>query len=307
MRAAKELPELTLPAVAQALLAQSRVSTTACGDGVMVWRYWGEGQPVVLLHGGSGSWTHWIRNIQPLLLAGRQVWVPDLPGFGDSASPRGGGDADAVVPPLALGLQRVLGPGPHEIVAFSFGSLVAVLFAAQHPKLVSRLLLVGLPALPLDHGSGVVLRSMRASISREERAAVHRANLAAIMISDASLIDDDTIALQAANAARDRMRSRKLVTTNACAKAVHALQCEFECIWGNEDVLCRERWDEVRAVCAVNALCLRQTRIPGAGHWAQYEQAEVFNALLTEWIGHPASTGHSDPDDPLCAQALAPR
>ena len=286
MKASRESLVATLPVAVQALLAQARTTTTACGDGVMVWRYWGEGRPVVLLHGGSGSWTHWVRNLQPLLLADRQVWVPDLPGFGDSASPLGGGDADAVVPPLALGLQEVLGPGPHEIVAFSFGSLVAVLLAAQYPNLVSRMLLVGLPVLPLKHGSGVVLRSMRASISREERVAVHRANLAAIMINDASLIDDDTIALQAANAIRDRMRSRKLVTTNACAKAVRALKCEFECIWGNEDVLCRERWTEVHAACAVNAFCRRQTRIAGAGHWAQYEQADAFNTLLTEWAAH---------------------
>jgi 2-hydroxy-6-oxonona-2,4-dienedioate hydrolase len=43
--------------------------------------------PVVLFHGGSGSWTHWVRNIQPLVAAGRQVIAADLPGFGDSASP----------------------------------------------------------------------------------------------------------------------------------------------------------------------------------------------------------------------------
>ncbi len=42
---------------------------------------------MVLLHGGSGSWTHWIRNIPMLLACGRQVWAQDLPGFGDSASP----------------------------------------------------------------------------------------------------------------------------------------------------------------------------------------------------------------------------
>ncbi|MDB5843914.1 MAG: hydrolase-like protein, partial [Polaromonas sp.] len=55
----------------------------------MVWRCWGEGAPVVLLHGGSGSWTHWIRNIPTLVACSRQVWAPDLPGFADSASPPG--------------------------------------------------------------------------------------------------------------------------------------------------------------------------------------------------------------------------
>ncbi|HXA97799.1 MAG TPA: alpha/beta hydrolase, partial [Candidatus Dormibacteraeota bacterium] len=36
------------------------------GDGSMVWRSWGAGPPLVLLHGASGSWTHWIRNVLPL-------------------------------------------------------------------------------------------------------------------------------------------------------------------------------------------------------------------------------------------------
>jgi pimeloyl-ACP methyl ester carboxylesterase len=39
--------------------------------------------PTLLLHGGTGSWTHWVRNIEPLA---RQfsVVVPDLPGMGES-------------------------------------------------------------------------------------------------------------------------------------------------------------------------------------------------------------------------------
>lgn len=272
-----------LPAAAQALLAQSRRAVTPCGDGVMVWRCWGEGSPVVLLHGGSGSWTHWMRNIPTLVACGRQVWVPDLPGFGDSNRPPGGGDADAVVAPLALGLRQLIGPGPHAVVAFSFGSLVAVLLGAQHPDLVARLLLVGLPVLPLGHGRGVALPSLREATTPEARAAVHRAGLAAIMLHQASRIDDDTVALQALNAARDRMRARKLVTTDACANAVRALQCGFECVWGSEDVLYRDRWAEVHAACEASPHCARLNLIPDAGHWVQYEQADGFNRLLAEW------------------------
>jgi hypothetical protein len=38
----------------------------ACGGGSIVWRECGRGRPLVLLHGASGSWTHWIRTVVPL-------------------------------------------------------------------------------------------------------------------------------------------------------------------------------------------------------------------------------------------------
>ena len=53
---------------------------TRCGTGLGC-RAWGDAMPLVLLHGASGSWTHWIRDIAPL--AKRfSVIVPDLPGLG---------------------------------------------------------------------------------------------------------------------------------------------------------------------------------------------------------------------------------
>jgi 2-hydroxy-6-oxonona-2,4-dienedioate hydrolase len=85
----------------ECLRAQATRRETPCGAGATVWHVWGDARPgqppVVLFHGGSGSWTHWVRNIQPLVAAGRQVIAADLPGFGDSASPPSGGDADALV------------------------------------------------------------------------------------------------------------------------------------------------------------------------------------------------------------------
>ena len=76
--AGKSPPEITA-----AVAADAEVIHTPCGDGNLVWRRWGKGKgaPVVLVHGGSGSWTHWIKNITGLAERG-EVWAGDLPGLG---------------------------------------------------------------------------------------------------------------------------------------------------------------------------------------------------------------------------------
>ena len=48
------------------LADRSELLTTPCGSGSLAWRRWGEGVPIVLAHGGSGSWTHWIKTIPEL-------------------------------------------------------------------------------------------------------------------------------------------------------------------------------------------------------------------------------------------------
>ena len=107
-----------MPGAVQPLIDRAQQRTTPCGSGELVWHVWGTAQPgvapLVMLHGGSGSWTHWVRNIDALVAAGRELWLPDLPGFGASAPPPLGTDADALVEPLRAGLQALLGEQPVE-------------------------------------------------------------------------------------------------------------------------------------------------------------------------------------------------
>src|SRR5262245_33935997 len=73
-------------AIVDALARSARKERTPCGDSSMVWRVWGSGEPLILLHGGTGSWNHWIKTI-PVLASRYELWVPDIPGLGDSAMP----------------------------------------------------------------------------------------------------------------------------------------------------------------------------------------------------------------------------
>src|SRR5215831_4771929 len=88
----------------------SRRHTRAAG-GSMVWRAWGEGRPLLLLHGASGSWTHWIRNILPLAEHFR-VLAPDLPGFGDSDALPEPHTAERLADGVVSGLDEILPTPP---------------------------------------------------------------------------------------------------------------------------------------------------------------------------------------------------
>jgi 2-hydroxy-6-oxonona-2,4-dienedioate hydrolase len=273
-----------------ALRRSAERSETRCGNGTMVWRRWGPrgGKPVLLLHGGSGSWTHWVRNIEPLVRAGHDVWVPDLPGFGDSAVPPDGRDADVLPGWLERGLGRLLGTQGVDLVGFSLGGLVAGLWAQAEPARAARLVLVGSPGLsaellpPLDLQRWDLLSAGPAS------RAAHRHNLLQLMLAREASATELAVTLHAHNVERDRLRKRRLMLTDALVPVLAALHCPLHGIWGAQDVLYRHRLPLIRQVLPSAPRFRSLELLPEAGHWVQFEAAEAFNAALARALQPPA-------------------
>ncbi len=264
---------------------------TPCGDGTLVWHVWdqsgGKGEPLVLLHGGSGSWTHWLRNIQPLVDAGRRVIAPDLPGFGDSALPPGGDDADAMPSPLEAGLSQILGSDAADdaidIVGFSFGGMVAGLWTAMKPSRVKRLVVVGAPAMGVVSSREVNLRGWRHLDDPAARDAIHRHNLAALMLKDPAAIDDDALTLHRTNVVRDRLPRRRLAYTRVLVDALAHATCPVHAIYGEHDAIYTARHSQLEAAFALSTPYFVQMHwVQDAGHWVQYEKPEVVDALLAQ-------------------------
>lgn len=270
--------------IIQRLQARATRRETPCGDGSIVWHLWGAGDgqqpPVVLFHGGSGSWTHWVHNIEPLVAAGRQVIAADLPGFGDSAVPPSGGDADALVAPLAEGLQALLGGTPCDLVGFSFGGMTAGLLLAEHPALARRLVLVGAPAMGVTPDRQFELKAWR-HLPEAEQGAVHRYNLGALMLHDTAQIDGLALELHVANLLRDRMPRRRLAHTDILARSLPRVPCPVHAIYGEYDALYKSWISQLAAAYAAAAPDFRGlTLIPGTGHWVQFERPKAFDAAL---------------------------
>lgn len=246
----------------------------------MVWRVWGEGAPLVLLHGGAGSWLHWLPTIAAFR-SRRRVIAPDLPGLGSSADlPADATDGGAAI--VAAGLARVAERAP-DLVGFSFGGVLAGVIAAQHPA--RSLTLVGAGGLGLIRGSAKLERVR--DKTGAERDAAHRTNLHRWMIADPARIDGDAIAIQDWNSRHARFDSRGIGTGDILVRVLPALTCPIAGIWGEHDHAVQGETDRPRAVLQSVQPGSRFVVVPDAGHWVAYEAPAAFAAALRSII--PAS------------------
>jgi 2-hydroxy-6-oxonona-2,4-dienedioate hydrolase len=273
--------EMEPHAIVAALDAQAQTHDTRCGAGVMVWRQWGTGRPVILLHGGSGSWTHWIKCI-PVLARRYSVWAPDLPGLGDSAMPPQPLTPETAGRIVADGIEALFAstPRPH-LVTFSFGAHVGTCAAALLGDRLQSLTISGSAALGLPHGHRDFLKE-HARMTAEERANVHRENLHMLMIADRSRIDPLAIHLQAENIAKARFRSRAFAPTDGIKRILPQVKCPLAAIWGANDQIALPDIETRFAVLRQSHPELITRVIPDAGHWSMYEQPDAFNAALFE-------------------------
>ena len=284
------LPPLSheLPPPALRVLSRAKPIDTVHGGTRIVWHAWGDpdAEPLVLLHGGSGSWTHWLRNVEPIAASGRRVVVPDLPGFGDSVAAEGIADADGMVEPASAGLREVVGPGAVDVVGFSFGGMLAGLIAAAHPDLVRRIVLAGAPALGM-RAEDLRLKDWRHLPSREAQDQVHRENMRILMLHEPANIDDFAVRLHAANLARDRMRQRRMARTDILARTLPTLGCRVDGIWGEFDQLYAGKMGELGELLHRMPNFGELVLVPDAGHWVQFENAESFNEALARLLAAP--------------------
>ena len=271
-------------AIVDALARTARKVRTPCGDGAMVWRVWGAGAPLVLFHGGSGSWTHWIRNI-PELSRHYELWVADIPGLGDSAMPPKpwvpATIADVVV--AGLGQQFPVSARLH-FAGFSFGGQVAGLAATRMGDRIRSLTLIGVAALGLRADPREPFEKVRVGMSAAEIAAVYRQNLAVLMFADPANIDALAVHIQAENIKRARFRSRPFAPTDNLARALAEVSAPLKTIWGTRDIIARPSLEARLDILRRHHPELAVGLIEGAGHWVAYEAADRFNAAFLELL-----------------------
>lgn len=264
-----------------ALDAAADHRTTPCAAGELKWRIWGEGMPLVLSHGGHGSWTHWLRNIGHFAKT-RRVLVPDLPGHGESAVPETPHSAEQFGTILAMGIDMLLKDEERlDLVGFSFGAIIAGHAAQRLPGRVRQFVMVGPGGLALPREPRPNLLQWRDQEDEDGRNEAHRYNLAALMMGDPDVIDPLAVHLQARNAERGRVKTYSISRTGTLRDCLPKLGVPLAGIWGERDVTARGYFDlRQNLLREIDPTSVFQT-IQNAGHWVQFERAEAFNACLS--------------------------
>ena len=270
------------PALIETLDNTATRRTTPVGDGDLVWRIWGSGDPLLLLHGGTGSWMHWMRNIEDLA-RDHMLLVPDIPGSGESASIELPTDVEKVAATLVAGVDAILGKQrPFAIAAFSMGGLISGYIAKLAGERVTSLVLVGAVGTTARRGVMAPMRSWRRLPTDDAKREAHRINLGILMVHDPAAIGEDAVYMQHHNAERSRVRGKHINPTGDLSKTLPEFKGRLASIWGEHDATAgpylyerREKLEQFKPGASFDV-------IPDAGHWVQYEAPEAFNRLLRQ-------------------------
>lgn len=234
----------------------------------------------MLLHGDFGSWTHWLRNIVALADHFRVI-VSDLPGYGDSDMPPEPWSPESLAGILREGLAEVVPPRQRfGLAGFSFGGIIAGHLAAQEGSRVEKLLLVGPGGFALPGGSPGPLLRMKAGMSPREVCAVHRHNLAVLMIAAPEKVDDLAVHLQIENVRRARIKAGTIPDGDTLLQVLPQVKGRIYGMWGGSDAMTAPYVPEHESALRSFQPHLEFFTVETAGHWAPYECADAVNAAL---------------------------
>lgn len=267
------------PLATRPLLAAARRAETPNGAGRMVWHLWGDqaGVPLVLLHGGAGSWRHWVRNIADLA-RDFHVLAGDIPGLGDSDTPPEPHTAERVSGIIADGITALLGTARYHLAGFSFGGVMAGCVAARHGGQVRSVSIAGSGGLGLARGVTPLMKVRH--LEGEARIAAHRHNLASLMIADPAKIDAAALEIQDWNTRHSRLRTPLISRSPALYDALGAISAPLAGIYGERDATCLPDLAARAAVFRERQPGASFEVIAGAGHWVQYEAADAYAGAL---------------------------
>ncbi len=223
----------------------------------------GEGEPVVLVHGLSGSTRWWSRNVGALSEHYR-VYLVNLPGFGVGrrAGPR---FVLAEATSWLLAWMEAVGLERAHLVGHSMGGYLSLRLAASRPEVVRRLVLVDPAGMPTG-------RTMLGHLVPLLQAARHGSpRFLPVLVRDALYAGPFTLLLAARDLLAEDVR-----------EDLRSVEAPTLLVWGEKDPLIPPSvGDLMQAEISGSSLLV----IEGAGHNPMFDRPDEFDAALLDFLG----------------------
>jgi pimeloyl-ACP methyl ester carboxylesterase len=251
----------------------------------------GTGHPVIFLHGaspGACSVVSWKLNLGPFAAAGFRVFAYDQPGFGLSGIP-GDHSMEFRVAHAKAFLEAVAIDRPH-IVGNSVGAYIAARLALEHAN-VGRLALVSSSTLA-PKGSAKATAAAQTHV--DELRAYEPSIEAMRAMTQKTLFQQDLVTDELVQERYEMSRGRLFEASKAreAVRGVRPLGGELGRIRNPTMIL----WGANDRGASVERAVLLQEALPSAelhvfkscAHWVQWDQADRFNRLVTDFFKGPA-------------------
>lgn len=246
-------------------------------------RMGGSGEPLLVLHGELGV-PGWLRTYQ-LLAEHFTVYVPSLPGFGQSSRP----DWIASIRDLAAwvtwGIRDLKLPQPLNVMGCSMGGWVAAEIATMNTTLFKKMVLVGPAGLKPETGEiwdyfvHSARDAMQQSFYAPEQCPEYR------QYYGNAWTPEDEAQAESHREMASRLFWKPYMRSRSLPALLRSIATPTLLVWGRQD-----------AIIPVNAYQLYQQGIPGAvtkileqcGHLAEMEQPQALVQAVLDFLApHP--------------------
>jgi 4,5:9,10-diseco-3-hydroxy-5,9,17-trioxoandrosta-1(10),2-diene-4-oate hydrolase len=268
----------------------------------------GTGPAVVLLHGGgpgaSGA-SNYSRNIDALAPHFRVI-VPDMPGYGRSTKQVDQSDPFGYLADMIRGLLDELGIDTAHLIGNSYGGAAALRLALDSPHRVGKLVLMG----PGGIGStrGVPTAGLRSLLSYYGGDGPSRLKLESFirtyLVYEGDSVPDEVIDLRYQASIDPEVIANPPLRRPSGPLALRTLwrmdltrdsrlkdlQTPTLVLWGKEDKVNRPAGGPMLLNTMPNAELVMTSH---TGHWMQWERAELFNQLVTEFLRPDSKLAHA--------------
>jgi len=266
-----------------------------------------DGDPIVWIHGLSGSWQNWLENLPVFAEAGFRCLALDLPGFGQSPMPR---DEITITGYGALvnELLEELEIPAASIVGNSMGGFIASELAICCPQRVQRLVLVSAAGLSVedlrnDMGMALLRRldfllgacvgwfaSRSDFVAKRERL---RFATFSIVAAHPQQLPPPLVEENLRGSGKPGfIPSVQALTTYPIRERLPEICCPTLIVWGTKDHLVpvRDAHEFERLIPDSRKVIYEDT-----GHVPQLERPTAFNALVREFIAEPPNEDVKQP------------